>query len=650
MAPLTKRQEDIERALEESGGIITQAAEKLGVNRTYLSRLVSQSEGLQEVVRAAKSKLVDLAEKGLLEKVEEGTSGHAYSFYPRSGNQGVTPVEWSWRGALNRQARWICICLTMVAISQMTARVVKPNPGPQEQAFACPADILIYGGQAGGGKSFFLVTEPLRHIANGKFRGAIFRRTYPQLKGQGGVWEEACELYPAFGARMREGQDLDARFPSGAEIAFCHLQHEKTKYEYQGHAIAYLAFDELTHFTETQFFYLLSRNRSTSGVRPYIRASCNPDAGSWVAEFIAWWIDQDSGLPDPDRAGVLRYFVREHGDQGEQLFWSSTRKELLQQFPDYKPHEVLSVTFIPASLDDNPKLIEKDPGYRARLKAQPRIERERLEKGNWKVSEGAQIPSEWVKRYAILPDGVVQFVYHGQLHEVSQSRFRRIATVDTAGTSREKAAEERGDPPSYSVCAVWDALDNYRFFVDKQPHLLKQLLFLRFVWRAQVDWGELKAKVPEVLEAWDVPKVYIENAHYGQPLAKEIKCCSKELIPTKIGGMDDGSRGAKLERAIASGMLSRWEHGQIFVPEEPTDWLSKYLREVTVWTGKPKETADQIDVTSHACYVTRRGSGGGWGGAISIKDPGNGREAIFRRSAGRESDRPGHNRWNLGSR
>ncbi len=66
------------------------------------------------------------------------------------------------------------------------------------------------------------------------------------------------------------------------------MEHEKNCYDWQGTEIAYLGFDELTHFTEKQFYYLLSRNRSVSGVKPYVRATCNPDADSWVAKLIDW--------------------------------------------------------------------------------------------------------------------------------------------------------------------------------------------------------------------------------------------------------------------------------------------------------------------------------------------------------------------------
>ena len=187
-------------------------------------------------------------------------------------------LAWNWKGLL--LAALSCSFLTMAerprqVAQQAPATEIRAQPGPQTLALQSKADVLIYGGQAGGGKTWFLTAEPLRRIHNGGFRAVIFRRTYPQIMGQGGLWEEANALYRPQGGKMREGDKLDATFPSGATIAFCHLQHEKTKYEYQGHQICYLGFDELTHFTESQFFYLLSRNRSACGIRPYVRATCN---------------------------------------------------------------------------------------------------------------------------------------------------------------------------------------------------------------------------------------------------------------------------------------------------------------------------------------------------------------------------------------
>jgi predicted phage terminase large subunit-like protein len=239
--------------------------------------------------------------------------------------------------------------------------------------------------------------EPLRHVANKEFGAVIFRRTSPQITNEGGLWDEAGKVYPLVGGEPRQG-DLEWRFPSGACVSFRHLQYESTKYNWQGSQICLLAFDELTHFTEGQFFYLLSRNRSTCGVRPYVRATCNPDAASWVAEFISWWIDPETGLADLAKSGVIRWFIRHEGE----LIWADSEEELRRQYADSKPK---SVTFIPASLEDNPTGLAKNPDYRANLMALSRVDRARLLDGNWHASstDGAEWPGEYFPR-EIWPD------------------------------------------------------------------------------------------------------------------------------------------------------------------------------------------------------------------------------------------------------
>jgi hypothetical protein len=489
---------------------------------------------------------------------------------------------------------------------------IRPQPGPQDTALRSSADILIYGGQAGGGKTWFLTAEPLRRVHNPGFRGVIFRRTYPQIMGGGGIWEEANGLYRPLGAKMREGSDLDATFKSGANIRFRQLQYENTKYEYQGHQYAYIGFDELTHFTETQFFYLLSRNRSTCGIKPYIRCTCNPDAGSWVARFISWWIGED-GFPIAERTGALRYFVRREDDS---LCWADSKAELQAEFPHIPPEEILSVTFVPATLDDNKILMAKDPGYKAKLMSMPRVERMRLLGGNWRISEGSIIDLEWLNRRFTIDNGHYVISYQGNVYRVPQSKCKRIATIDTAGTSKEKAAAaKQGKQPSNSACGVWDHLPNWTFAYEGRQETLRNLLFLRYVYASKVDWPKLRIAIPEVLKTWNVQRAYVENAHHGQPLLHEIKSCNKELVGPVIPGMGDTSSGAKLERAVASGMLSRIEFGQLFLPYEPEPWVPDYVRELTTWTGLPDEPADRIDITSYACYVTKAG-GASWGGTI----------------------------------
>lgn len=144
-----------------------------------------------------------------------------------------------------------------------------------------------------------------------------------------------------------------------------------------------IGFDELTHFTRYQFFYMMSRNRSDADIKPYIRATCNPDADSWVADFIAWWINPDTGYPIPERSGKIRYLVRIN----DELIWADARKDLIDRGID--ADEIKSVTFIASTLQDNQILMKRDPGYLANLKALPLVERERLLYGNWKIKPAA---------------------------------------------------------------------------------------------------------------------------------------------------------------------------------------------------------------------------------------------------------------------
>lgn len=288
-------------------------------------------------------------------------------------------------------------------------QTIMPQPGPQLQFLSTPADIAIYGGSAGGGKTWALLLEDLRHIGNPGFGSVTFRRSTVQIRNEGGLWDESANLYPLAGAEPKE-HVLTWKWPSGATSSFAHLEHDKTRFNWQGSQIPLIKFDELTHFTPTQFWYMVSRNRSMCGVRPYIRATCNPDADSWVADLIAWWIDQDTGLPIPERSGVLRWFVR----VGEDLKWADSPEDLacytmLNDAGETVPIPPKSLTFIPAKLTDNKALMAADPGYMASLLALPLVERERLLGGNWKIrpAAGLYFQRSWCRVVDAIPAGTV---------------------------------------------------------------------------------------------------------------------------------------------------------------------------------------------------------------------------------------------------
>lgn len=270
-------------------------------------------------------------------------------------------------------------------------RGLLPHAGPQQRFLRSRANIAVFGGAKGGGKSYALLMETTRHLDNPRFGAVIFRRESPQIYNIGGLWDTSEKVYPNVG-----GIPVKSRgewvFPKGSKVKFSHLEYDKDVNAWDGQQVPLIGFDELTAFTEKQFWYMLTINRSTCGVEPYLRATCNPDSESWVAELLAWWIDQDSGLAIPERSGKLRWFVREDG----KLIWAGSREELVSRFPGQLPK---SLTFVPAKLDDNPTLEESDPGYRASLMAQESVIRERLLGGNWKIrpAAGLKFPRDkWV--------------------------------------------------------------------------------------------------------------------------------------------------------------------------------------------------------------------------------------------------------------
>ena len=340
----------------------------------------------------------------------------------------------------------------MNAPAQVVERIdIRPQPGPQEAFLSSDADIAIYGGSAYSGKSFALVLDPLRHVHDGDFAGVIFRRETTQIRNPGGMWDESCRLYAPLRAQALAGP-LEHRFRSGAVVKFAHLEHVDSVYAWDGAQVPFIGFDQLEHFERSQFFYMLSRNRDPSGkVRPYIRATCNPNPDSWLAGFISWWIDQEQMLPDGspnpqygyaiwERAGAVRWFVQ----IDDVIYWGNSRQEVFEQFrvpdlPDDHPKQPrpLSVTFIPGRIWDNKIGMQRDPGYLAKLMGMQKVERARLlgdEQwgGNWKISPAAGLlfRREWCTPIRAAPGALESVVRYWDLAAtapVEQGKERKPA-------------------------------------------------------------------------------------------------------------------------------------------------------------------------------------------------------------------------------
>lgn len=259
-----------------------------------------------------------------------------------------------------------------------------PNPGPQAQALESPADILLYGGAAGGGKTDLLLgAAATRHR-----RSIIFRRDYTQLKS---LRERAAELFGATG-RFNAQQER-WRLSDGRSLWFGAVQHEGDKQKFQGQPHDLKGFDEITHFSESQFRFIIGWNRSTDPAqRCRVICAGNPPVtaeGDWVIRYWAPWLDPTH--PNPAEPGELRWFATLDGRD----------VECADATPfDHKGETIrpVSRSFIRASVEDNPDLMES--GYRATLQSLPEPLRAQMLNGNFAAGQEDDpwqvIPTGWV--------------------------------------------------------------------------------------------------------------------------------------------------------------------------------------------------------------------------------------------------------------
>ena len=237
---------------------------------------------------------------------------------------------------------------------------------------------VLFGGAAGGGKSYGQMVDALIFaLRYPKSKQLILRRTFSELDKS--LIRTSLALFPreiyTFNSSSHTG-----KFKNGSIIDFGYCAAEADVYQYQSAEYDVIRFDELTHFTESQYVYLISRVRGANSYPKQIKSSTNPGGigHSWVkARFV-------------DRAAAGAAFVGEDG---------------------------LSRIFLPALLDDNKFLSEGDPGYRERLLALPEREKKALLYGDWNIFDG-QYFSEFSTQKHVIPPFEIP------------AHWRRYRTVD----------------------------------------------------------------------------------------------------------------------------------------------------------------------------------------------------------------------------
>lgn len=272
--------------------------------------------------------------------------------------------------------------------------VIGPQGGPdspQSKFLKTPADFAVFNGQPGSGKTGALTLDLLRGVGLPLFRGVAFRRQEKQLKQAGGLWDTAQRWFPHAGAHLVESSPHVAKFPSGAFIQYTHLNQEKDKEAHDGASFDAIAFDELPHFTVSQFWYLAgSRNRGVSGYRPTVRACTMAAPDSWVHKLIKPWLDSEGGWPDWDKSGRIMWIVRNPFDDEVMHFSDRATAEgyvlmlRAEAHADDPIHHLRpkSMTVVHARTTDNQILLASSKDYAGGLAMLTKYERERLA-GNW---------------------------------------------------------------------------------------------------------------------------------------------------------------------------------------------------------------------------------------------------------------------------
>lgn len=267
----------------------------------------------------------------------------------------------------------------------------------------------------------------------------------PQIINSGALLDASQSIYRNIpGAVLRKSPRPHWIFPSGAIIYFAHLEREDTVYDWQGTEITLIEFDEVTHFTESQFWYMLSRNRGMAGIKPYVKCSCNPDPDSFIRKLMAWWIDDETGYAIPERSGVIRYMARLDGE----IVWGDAKEELYQKGIDKTM--IKSFTFIASSIFDNQALLKNNPEYLANLKSLPIVQQERLLSGNWNIrpAAGMYFPRDKATLIEDIPNDVVKWV----------------RSWDLAGTE-DKKNNNPEDGPAYTAGVLIGLRKNGRIVI-----------------------------------------------------------------------------------------------------------------------------------------------------------------------------------------
>lgn len=466
------------------------------------------------------------------------------------------------------------------------------------------ADITVFGGSAGSGKTWQGLCRFLRFINEPQYIGYVIRKTQASLKQ--GAFKTAIRLFTAWESKVKINRvDMTITFPSGAIVIFKGLDGTASIEYFQGQEISGALVDEATHIKYEEISWLMTRLRTNANVHPTVWFTCNPDPDHFIAEWVDPYLYPKKtkktidghlidvgGRVDPDINGRKKWYYVIDGH----WYWNDDRDKLIAEWqhlitdPNQKP---MSFRFIGATFADNPVLVATQPAYINSLMNKPKVEKERLAYGNWYIrEEGAGFwKQEWIKLIKTFP-------HPDDPHDKVDKRVR---CWDLAYT----VPHEANPDPDYTASVL--------MFRTKHGYYV-----VEHVVRARKRVGELYKYIADVAKADYATYGIITQYIPEDPAAGKVTYLFAKEFLRKRGIFVDKVNGNKLNSKLErfKNFASASENGAVMVIDtshhkDPiANWNEYYFTELEVFDGtRNTRHDDMVDATSdgfNVLYKKRR--------------------------------------------
>lgn len=323
--------------------------------------------------------------------------------------------------------------------------------------------------------------------------------------------------------------------------------------------------DEAQQLTQSQVVYIMSRLRSEADMKPKMRMTCNPAGrGHWLTNWLEWYL-LPSGLPDPDKCGVTRYFTM----RDNEFVWGDTEEEVKAKVPNSNP---LSFTFINANVYDNPVLMARQPEYVAWLEGQDRETKEALLYGNWYVTKQKE--------------GYFKRAWTPVLEE-SSFLGRRVRGFDCAGSIKDEVNKD----PDYTASVLLSKSRDGKYCIEHAYRMRERFHTVEeyILNLSREEPSDITYVIP--VDAGAAGKAY------ARTLQQKIAETGRHVVLHPTGNKSKLIRFRPFASVCQAGAVSI-VHG---------DWNNWYFDELEEFINDGKTHDDALDATVSAFWYLNQG-------------------------------------------